>query len=84
MPTIWTTCLPSISPSVSNVGPGPSATNGTVTTASNTPNTTIGTSATIKVNIRLFTPHTLDGPGRAGSAASVTADRTFCSRGEYR
>ena len=44
------------------MGPGPSDTNGTVTTASNTPNTTIGASATIKVRIRLFTPLTLDGP----------------------
>ena len=43
-------------------GPGPSDTNGTVTTASNTPKTTIGTSATIKVRIRLFTPLRLDGP----------------------
>jgi len=43
------------------VGPGPSDTNGTVTTASNTPKTTIGTNATIKVRIRLFTPLTLDG-----------------------
>ncbi|BBA87178.1 hypothetical protein MPSD_15570 [Mycobacterium pseudoshottsii JCM 15466] len=46
------------------MGPGPSDTNGTVTTASSTPNTTIGTSATINVNIRLFTPHTLDGLSR--------------------
>jgi hypothetical protein len=41
---------------VSKVGPGPRDTNGTVTTANSTPNTTIGTSATIKVKIRLFTP----------------------------
>lgn len=29
------------------------------------PNTTIGTSATINVKIRLFTPHRLDGPRRS-------------------
>ncbi|BCZ20466.1 hypothetical protein MTY59_03210 [Mycobacterium senriense] len=46
---------------MSKVGPGPSDTNGTVTTASNTPNATIGTSATIRVRMRLFTPITLDG-----------------------
>ncbi|BBX39749.1 hypothetical protein MSIM_12000 [Mycobacterium simiae] len=57
-----TTCLPSTSPRVSKVGPGPRETNGTVTTASNTPKTRIGTSATIKVRIRLFTPLTLTGP----------------------
>ena len=60
VPWMSTTCLPSTSPSVSKVGPGPSDTNGTVTTASNTPKTRIGTSATIKVRIRLFTPLTLD------------------------
>ncbi|GAB4614988.1 hypothetical protein MOKP58_39450 [Mycobacterium avium subsp. hominissuis] len=49
---------------MSKVGPGPSDTNGTVTTASNTPNATIGTSATIKVRMRLFTPITLDGARR--------------------
>ena len=85
VPSIATTCLPSTSPSVSKVGPGPSDTNGTVTTASNTPKTRIGTSATINVRIRLFTPLTLDGRRlRARSATSVTADRTFCSAGEYR
>src|ERR1700747_1452477 len=62
VPSIATTCLPSTSPSVSKVGPGPSDTNGTVTIASSTPKTTMGTSATIKVRIRLFTPLTLDGP----------------------
>jgi hypothetical protein len=61
VPSIATTCLPSTSPSVSKVGPGPSDTNGTVTTASSTPNARIGTSATIKVRMRLFTPITLDG-----------------------
>ena len=60
VPSICTTCLPSTSPSVSKVGPGPSDTNGTVTTASNTPKTRIGTSATSKVRIRLFTPTTLE------------------------
>jgi len=66
--------LPSTSPSVSKVGPGPSDTNGTVTTASNTPKTTIGTNATIKVRIRLFTPLTLDGPRQ--SSFSYERDRT--------
>ncbi|GFG77736.1 hypothetical protein MPRG_10120 [Mycobacterium paragordonae] len=46
---------------MSNVGPGPKDTNGTVTTASSTPKTTMGTSATTKVKIRLFTPLTLTG-----------------------
>ena len=43
VPSMATTCLPSASPRVSKVGPGPSDTYGTVTTASSTPNTTIGT-----------------------------------------
>src|SRR3984885_15715896 len=60
-----TTGLPSASPSVSNAGPGPSDTEGTVTTASSTPKTTIGINATISVRIRLFTSLTLDGVVRA-------------------
>jgi hypothetical protein len=46
---------------VGNVGPGPSETYGTVTTASSTPNATIGAKATSNVEIRLFTPATVDG-----------------------
>ena len=65
VPLISTTCLPSTSPRVSNAGPGPSDTYGTVTAASSTPNTTIGTSATISVRIRLFTSLRLDGEVRA-------------------
>ena len=55
-----TTCLPSTSPRVLNVGPGPSDTYGTVTNDSSTPNATIGTSATTSVIIRLFTPPTVE------------------------
>ena len=55
-----TTCLPSTSPSVSNVGPGPSATYGTVTNVSSMPKIRIGTSATTSVEIRLFTPPTVE------------------------
>ncbi|GAB3003087.1 hypothetical protein MBOU_10710 [Mycobacterium bourgelatii] len=65
------------------MGPGPSDTNGTVATASNTPNATIGTSATIKVKIRLFTPHTLVGAWRATFTASETVECAFCSGGGY-
>ncbi len=68
VPSMSTTCLPSTSPRVSNVGPGPSDTYGTVTTASSTPKTTIGTSATISVRIRLFTPPTV---GRCASRAAL-------------
>ena len=75
-----TTCLPSTSPRVLNVGPGPSDTNGTVTTDSSTPNATIGTSATTSVRIRLFTPPTVErhSPGRVaggGFTLSVTRER---------
>ena len=56
VPLMSTTCLPSYSASVLNVGPGPSDTNGTVTAASRNPNTTIGTRATATVALRLFTP----------------------------
>src|SRR5574340_1363718 len=59
-----TTGLPSTMPSVSNVGPGPNDTNGTVTTANSTPKATTGTSATISVRIRLFTPGMVNGPTR--------------------
>jgi hypothetical protein len=75
-----TTCLPSTSPSVSNVGPGPNATNGTVTADSSTPNANIGTRATSTVKIRLFTTPTLrldatDSPvtGFAPPVGSLTA-----------
>src|SRR4051812_31272 len=61
-----TTCLPSISPRVSNVGPGPNATKGTVTTDSSNPNATMGTSATTSVKIRLFTPPTVEVRGQVG------------------
>ena len=64
VPLMSTTSLPSTSPSVLNVGPGPSDTNGTVTTASSTPKATIGTRATSSVKIRLFTPPTV-GTARA-------------------
>ena len=74
VPWMATTCLPSTSPSVTKVGPGPSDTNGTVTTASNTPKTRTGASATIKVRIRLFTPLTLTGPGEGWF--SYERDRT--------
>ena len=56
VPSMSTTSLPSTSPRVSNVGPGPSETYGTVTNASSTPNATIGAKATSSVEIRLFTP----------------------------
>ncbi|BBX99560.1 hypothetical protein MSEO_00600 [Mycobacterium seoulense] len=69
---------------MSKVGPGPNETNGTVTTASNTPKTRIGTSATIKVRIRLFTPITLDGAHRPRFSHKPTRDRPLRSRGEYR
>ncbi|GAA4542291.1 hypothetical protein GCM10023161_25890 [Mycobacterium paraffinicum] len=69
---------------MSKVGPGPSETNGTVTTASSTPKTRIGTSATIKVRIRLFTPITLDGARRARFSHKLTRDRPPPPRGEYR
>ena len=59
VPEMATTGLPSNSPRVLNVGPGPSATYGTVTAASSTPKTTMGTRATISVRIRLFTTPTL-------------------------
>jgi hypothetical protein len=67
-----TTSLPSTSPSVSNVGPGPSATNGTVTTDSATPNATIGTSATSNVKMRLFTPPNVE-VGVEMPAITITA-----------
>src|SRR6201997_264468 len=54
-----TTSLPSTSPSVLNVGPGPSDTYGTVTRPSSTPNATTGASATNSVTTRLFTTPTV-------------------------
>jgi hypothetical protein len=54
--------LPSKSPSVLNVGPGPNDTYGTVTTASSALKATTGTSATTNVRIRLFTQANVDGP----------------------
>jgi hypothetical protein len=44
---------------VSNVGPGPSDTYGTVSSDSSNPNATIGTTATSNVKIRLFTATTV-------------------------
>ena len=79
-----TTSLPSTSPRVSNVGPGPSDTYGTVTNASSTPNATIGASATSSVEIRLFTPATVDGRIAVGFTQSVTAGATPAAGGEYR
>ena len=69
VPSMSTTCLPSTSPSVSNVGPGPSDTNGTVTATVRTLNATMGTSATSNVRIRLFTPPNVK---VAAEVASVT------------
>ena len=60
VPSMSTTSLPSTSPSVSNVGPGPNDTYGTVTSDSSTPNATIGTKATSSVEIRLFTATTVE------------------------
>ncbi len=60
VPSISMTGLPSKSPRVLKIGPGPSDTNGTVTAASSTPKARIGTSATNNVRIRLFTPPRLD------------------------
>src|ERR1700739_938106 len=59
VPSMSTTCLPSTSPSVLNVGPGPSDTYGTVTRPSSTPNATTGASATNSVTTRLFTRPTV-------------------------
>jgi len=44
----------------------------------------MGTSATIKVRIRLFTPHTLDGLPRDPFSYKRDRDRTLCPGGEYR
>jgi len=63
---------------VSNVGPGPSATNGTVTTHASTPNTRIGTKATSSVEIRLFTATNVR------FALGVTCRATRLRPGEYR
>ena len=65
-PSMSTTSLPLTSPSVSNVGPGPRATYGTVTADSSSPKIRIGAIATIRVNIRLFTPPTVKGNERGG------------------
>jgi hypothetical protein len=71
VPSMSTTCFPSTSPSVSKVGPGPSDTKGTVTTASSALNTTTGTSATSNVRIRLFTrPNVVAHPDGAGVPAA--------------
>ncbi|BBY28729.1 hypothetical protein GCM10023114_17420 [Mycolicibacterium sediminis] len=52
---------------MSNVGPGPSATNGTGTADSSNPNATMGTNATSTVRSRLFNPPiTLPTLGLAG------------------
>src|ERR1700712_3210818 len=82
VPLMSTTCLPSTSPRVSNVGPGPSDTNGTVAKDSNARNAKIGTRATIKVEIRLFTTPTL---GLGGQFThGVPRDTTSARPGEYR
>ena len=59
VPSMSTTSMPSTSPRVLKVGPGPSATYGTVTSHSSAPKIMIGTSATARVEIRLFTPPTV-------------------------
>ena len=71
VPSMATTGLPSASPRVSNVGPGPSATNGTVTSPSSSPNTRMGTSATASVSIRLFTHHTVTAVRRGNGGTVV-------------
>ena len=78
-----TTSLPSTSPRVSNVGPGPSDTYGTVTKDTSTPNATRGTSATTSVKIRLFTPPTVKG-ARSGFTESVTRGPAWLATDEYR
>ena len=86
VPLMSTTCFPSTSPRVLNVGPGPRPTNGTVTTDSSRPKTTTGTSATTSVKTRLFAPpitlHTLG--LRFEFTLSVTHHPTPGTRGEYR
>ncbi|GAA2402000.1 hypothetical protein GCM10009856_08010 [Mycolicibacterium llatzerense] len=59
---------------MSNVGPGPSDTNGTVTTDTSTTNTMIGARATTSVEIRLFTPPTVKLAARF--ADSMTREAT--------
>ena len=72
VPSMSTTSLPSISPSVSNVGPGPNDTNGTDTANARALNARIGTSATSNVRIRLFTPPNVE---VVAEVASITTLR---------